>query len=110
MKYALAVAGALFAALQMRVDPYVLTTIRAALAKPGARLEYRIVNAESQAATRPRGAIRDSSSRRWLTLSDTVLVRLHDADSIRLRFGPTGGFIAFFPKPDAAQRMLAATT
>jgi preprotein translocase subunit SecD len=94
---------------QMRHDPYVITSIRAALAKPGARLEYRLVDAESQATTRPRGAIRDSSSRRWLMLSDTVLVRLPDADSIRLRFGPTGGVVMFFPRPDAAERMLAAT-
>ena len=104
------VAALVLAAAQMRVDPYVVTTIRAALAKPGARLEYRLVDAESRSAARPRGAIRDSSSRRWLTLSDTVLVRLNDADSVRLRFGPTGGFIAFYPKPGAAQRMLAVTT
>jgi preprotein translocase subunit SecD len=94
----------------MRVDPYVVVAIRAALAKPGARLEYRVVTAESRASARPRGAIRDSSSRRWLTLSDTVVARLADADSITLRFDQTGGFITFRPTLAAADRMLQATT
>jgi preprotein translocase subunit SecD len=94
----------------MRVDPYVVVAIKAALAKPGAKLEYRLVTAESRGKTKPRGAIRDSSSRKWLTLSDTVLVRLADADSLGIRFDQTGGFITFRPTFAAADRMLHATT
>ncbi|HEY2823957.1 MAG TPA: hypothetical protein VGI83_00275 [Gemmatimonadales bacterium] len=94
----------------MRVDRHVVIGIREALGRPGAQLEYRLVLSQSNAPAHPRGAIRDSTNRVWLTLSNAVLARLSDADSITLYFRETGGVVMFWPTARSAERMLEATT
>ena len=86
------------------------SAVRAGLARPGANVEYRLVVAESRDSIAPRGAVRDSITHAWLTISDTVVMNLHGVDSMELRFGDAGALVGFLPPLKSAQRLVTATT
>ena len=83
---------------------------RAALAEDGARLEYRWVVRADTVEPRGRPSVFDPSSRRWLTLNDTVALDLGEAGGVEVGASAGGTAVMLRLTMASGDRFLASTT